>query len=535
MNKRQRFATTFFAIFCGLCLASPARAESKAELLGVIDFPTSGAREAQPHFIEGVLYLHNFEYREAQEAFVRAQEIDPDFAMAFWGEAMTYNHSLWQRQSRKPARDALNRLGKTPEERRAKAPTEREKDYLHAVEILFGAVDESRRLPKDPRDDLYRDAMRRLHEKYPDDLEAAAFYGLSILATSHEGRDFAIYMQAAAVLTGVWDANRLHPGGAHYLIHSYDDPVHAPLGLPMARAYSKIAPAAAHAQHMVSHIFVALGMWDDLVTSNEIAIKVEDDSGEKARPMVLGHYPQWLEYGLLEQGRFGAARKMMSAGHARFLDRPTLQEPMYYGLMLARYVVDTEDWEAADRWAAEVSTATRGARDYYFVQAYAAVQRGDLAKAREHLATLRTCAAEDERAAQTGVRETLEKEIMGLIALKEGKKNEAIALLSEAAEKESSLPLSFGPPTVSKPSYELLGEAQLELGRHEDAAESFRKQLARTPRRTASLMGLARAAKALGDEATSEENYTKLAAIWHSADLDLPAYAEATRAAAGGE
>ena len=143
------------------------------------------------------------------------------------------------------------------------------------MEVLFGTVGQSKNRTKPERVIQYREAMRRLHETYPEDNEATSFYGLSILAAGKAHRDFPTYMRAAAVLMEVWDANRMHPGAAHYLIHSFDDPVHAPLGLPMTLAYSKIAPAAAHAQHMTSHIFLALGRWSDVVSANETAFKIE--------------------------------------------------------------------------------------------------------------------------------------------------------------------------------------------------------------------------------------------------------------------
>ncbi|MCH8858584.1 MAG: hypothetical protein IID54_03290, partial [Proteobacteria bacterium] len=447
-------------------------------------------------------------------------------AMAYWGEAMTYNHPLWSQQARETAEKVLKRLGRTPKSRAKKAGTAREKAYLNAVEILYGTARKGKRLPKDDRDDLYSDAMRRLHEAYPDDDEAACFYGLSILGAAHEGRDFATYMKAAAVFTGVWDANRDHPGAAHYLIHSYDDPVHAPLGMPMARAYSRIAPSAAHAQHMVSHIFVALGLWDDVIRANEIAIGVENASidGEEGRPVVLGHYPHWLEYGYLQLGRFGAAREQMKAGHARMHDNPLGQERSYFGSMFARYVVDTEDWAAADWLDFEFPQTAAGAGDYYFGQAYAAVQRGDSESARGHLASMAMYRKESKR--QPELVATMEQQIAGLIALKQGRNDEAIEALRESVRMELELPMAFGPPRVQKPTLELLGEALLGLGRKEEAAKAFADQLARTPLRTASLFGLARATD---DAALTAECYEKIAANWHSADEDIPDFGEVVK------
>src|SRR5690606_18685322 len=171
--------------------------------------------------LRGLLMLHSFEYEDAREAFQEARRLDPAFAMAYWGEAMTHNHPIWQEQDRDAALEALGRLAPTPEERYAKAPTDREKDYLWTLDVLFGEGS------KEARDFAYADALAELANAYPDDLDAAAFYALAILGTAHDGRDFATYMQAAAVAEEVFAANPRHPGAAHYLIHAYDDPVHA--------------------------------------------------------------------------------------------------------------------------------------------------------------------------------------------------------------------------------------------------------------------------------------------------------------------
>src|SRR5688572_2780029 len=185
-----------------------------AQELGSIEFPTSGNAAAQPLFIKGVLLMHSFEYEDARDAFVAAQKEDPNFAMAYWGEAMTFNHPVWQRTSPELAKAALAKLAATPDARRVKAPTEKEKDWLGAIERLFGNGD------KVARDLAYADAMRRMHDKYPGDDEVKSFYALAILGTSHGGRDFSIYMRAAALVEQVYARNPQHPGAAHYLIHA---------------------------------------------------------------------------------------------------------------------------------------------------------------------------------------------------------------------------------------------------------------------------------------------------------------------------
>ena len=168
--------------------------------------------------------------------------------------------------------------------------------------------------------------MEELHETYPDDNEATAFYGLSILGTAHEGRDYGIYMRAAAELFDVWNENDEHPGAAHYLIHSFDDPVHAPLGLPMAKAYSEIAPSAAHAQHMTSHIFLALGMWDDVIDANLVARDVQTfrQAELDEQLTVCGHYPWWLQYGYLQDGQVAEAEQVLDTCSERISVEPTM-------------------------------------------------------------------------------------------------------------------------------------------------------------------------------------------------------------------
>ncbi len=337
----------------GLCVAGCQGIEPSSSLLGEIDFPNSGLPAAQPAFIEGVLYLHNFEYEQAAESFRQAQDIDPDFALAYWGEAMTHHHLIWREHDQGAAAAVLLRLGATPKQRAAKASTEREKGYLRALEVLTGtdAGAESGGSALVERKVRYREEMRRLHEAYPDDHEATSLYALAILAVGKANRDFVTYMQAAGELMDVWEANPMHPGAAHYLIHCFDDPTHAPLGLRMAVAYAAIAPAAAHAQHMTSHIFLGLGMWKPMVSANETAFAIEleetDDWSREA-----SHYAHWLHYGYLQQGRYEQADSLIQIARGRLHHGSSARERGYYGTLYARHLVETGAWDAGKRWTA---------------------------------------------------------------------------------------------------------------------------------------------------------------------------------------
>lgn len=454
------------------------------KLLGKINFPNSGSAEAQADFLEGMKFLHNFEYEDAARAFRRASEKDPDFAMAFYGEAKTHNHPIWMQQNREAAMQVLNQLGETVEARQAKAPTQREKDYLMTLEVLYGNTPETKGLSKEERDDSYMQAMKELHEKYPDDHEATAFYGLSILGTAHEGREFSIYMKAAAELFDVWNANQEHPGAAHYLIHSFDDPIHAPLGLPMAKAYSKIAPAAAHAQHMTSHIFLALGMWEDVVEANIVARDVQTsrqrELGEQTT--VCGHYPWWLQYGYLQEGETAQAENVLATCSERINGEPTLGEKWHFSVMRGHQIVDTENWEEADRWTYSYETGTRASVNYLFTSALASLKKGDMDKARRYLDQLMEAPESEQRNIQMN-------QVKSLLLIEEGNQKEGMKLLNETVEAEAALPLDFGPPTIVKPSYELLGDIYMEMGEYNKAIEAYEKQLDRTPNRRRSLLG----------------------------------------------
>ena len=466
--------------------------------LGSISFANSGASEAQTNFLEGVLLMHSFEFEDAGLAFRQAQQIDADFALAYWGEAMSYNHPLWRQQDRDAALAALGRYAPTAEARKTKAASEREADYLAALDVLYGEG------PKSERDLAYMGAMARLAAKYPNDLEAQAFYSLSILGSTDGERDFATYMKAAAAAQPVFDANPKHPGAVHYIIHSFDDPVHAPLGLDAARAYAEIAPGAGHAQHMTSHIFVAMGMWEDVVSANIRARDVQNArEAELGRPAnVCGHYTSWLHYGWLMRNEMTNAERGMADCRARVTDgSATPAEVGYFVNMRARHVFDTHDWEAAERLDADVNRA-----GYHFVTGVSAIKRNDRTRATEVLESLRR-----EGGANPAPRlQIMQMELEALLAHHEGNSGRAISLLTQATEIEEGLPFEFGPPASLKPPHELHGEVALEVGDNAVAITAFRRALDFTPDRSLALEGLVAAARALDQTAAATDAQARL-------------------------
>ena len=488
-----------------IAAAQPAAAPAQSGPVGEVAFENSGAPQAQPAFRRGLAQLHNFEYQAAIAAFREAQAADPGFVMAYWGEAMAYNHPVWMEQDAAAARAALARLAPTREARLAKARTERERAWLDAVEILYGEGS------KEERDRRYADAMAELHRRWPNDVDARAFYALSLLGLAHEGRDVGLYMRAAALLEEAFPANPRHPGVLHYLIHSYDDPDHAPLGMRAARLYADVAGDAGHAVHMTSHIFLARGMWDDTVAMNARAMDVvnRQRAGRGMGPTSCGHYAEWLVYGELQRGRTAEADAVINACAAeaqRELAGPRASgrmEPrrslvLNWSSMALRRLVDTGAWPSerlqppADGWLATRLNLAYGdmltARDA--VSARAARERLEAVGA-EARATFPAGSAEARYAdSHVGV---LLGQARGLEALRSGRADDGLALLRTAAEAESSLPVEFGPPAIAKPGWELLGDELLRLGRRDEARAAYERALAAAPGRRLAEAGLARA------------------------------------------
>ena len=538
MIKAHLFTTI---VLLAVALAGPGAAAERAAgspppILGTLHFPTSGAEEARPAFERGVMLLHSFEYEDARAAFLEAQAIDPDFAMAIWGEAMTLNHPLWDQQNRE---EALKVLAKLPPPG-GRDTTPLEERFIAAVQTLYGEGS------KQSRDLDYRHALAAMHEDYPEDLEVAAFYALSILGSVYE-RDVRTYMQAAAVAEEVFAKEPNHPGAAHYLIHSYDDQDHAPLGLRAARAYKDIAPSASHAQHMVSHIYTSLGRWDEVVEANRRAVEVSVDANLRAgrsKHMRNKHSLHWLEYALLQQGRYDEALEALEIMHEDVTALPDMQNARHSPMMRATFAVERpladnplsslgDTVIRAPNGKGELPLYFRALDD--FASAWTMIAHGEPDGAHDVLARMASRIAEAKvLSVEEGLHEDdtatsaddyllstiMAREIEALLAFHDGDTDRALALLDEAMEDELGRAAYYGPPHVPKPADELRGEMLLVLGRPGDAATMFEQALARHTNRTLSLFGLAKALEAsatghLGDMLS--ETVARIEAQWRGA------------------
>lgn len=511
MNRHTLGLRVFVATaaLIGLSVSSPAGAETASASqpalilndLGTIDFPNDGSEAAQQAFLTGVKALYSFEFDEAADAFRIAQATDPNFAMAYWGEAMSYNHALWQETDPAKALSVLNKYAPSPEARQAKAPAGIQRGLMEAADILFGDGD------KLTRDNAHSKAMKALHEAYPDDNEVAALYSLSLLGTVRQGdKGVGRQMRAAAIAQSVFTKNPNHPGAAHFIIHALDDPEHAILALPAARTYAGIAPDAPHALHMPSHIFVQLGMWEDVVSSNiesyDAAVRIAvENNMERGRSEF--HSLSWLLYGHTQLGNFAEAKAALKLAQETEKDSPTRRVHNGAMAMLARYVVETENWgDLADVSSEEKNHDNL---DLQFALGLSAAKRGDLEKAKDAAALLTALREKTEARANGAYRAKIiavsELEVQAAIAIAKNDMVSAEEHLKNAVTIETTLGAPSGPPVPVKPSFEMYGEFLLAAGRMDEAAEQFELSLARTPNRTKSVNGLKEAKPSSTDTA----------------------------------
>lgn len=486
--------------------------------LGTVVFPNSGNDAAQAPFLEGVALLHSFEYERAAIAFREAQAADAGFALAYWAEALTYSRVLWSLEDVPASHATLAKLAPTAAERLARAGTERERSFGAAVEAFYAEGTLPQRVRK------YADRLRRHAQADPHDQEAAAFAAHAIMLDAYVGdsgsRD-ALAREAIDLAQRVARENPRHPGAVHYLIHLYDNPGMAHEGLEFARAYDQIAPDAEHALHMPSHIYLQLGLWEDVVRSNERAWAAS--RAQAGRPDF--HAFSWLQYAYLQQGRWVEARGLIDSARTIVPGlRSTYVDASFVVSRLEfQYAAETGQWAmpvappppVSGQPMSDRERAFRAAARYW--QAVDAVQRGD--PAAETLAAPYLAVADSVRRGSRHAARAASNALVveALIARARGDRTAYLASLLAAAEHERRLTQFVGPPERVF-ALELLGAELLAEGRHAEAVVAYEDVLKLCPRRSLSVLGLAQAKAAAGDQVGAAEAYAELRVNWARAD-----------------
>ncbi len=478
----------------------------KTEFLGMVNLEVSGSSEAISEFERGLLLLHSFEYEDARESFREAQKLDPEMPMAYWGEVMTYNHSLWSEQDYEQGVGVLKRLDSIGASNDA---SELEQDFVKAVKILFAANKE-----KAERDVAYSQYMERLSKKYPDNHEVAAFYALSLLGSVPDGRDEELYGKGAKIALGILAENPEHPGALHYTIHSYDDPKHAALALEAANAYAKVAPDASHALHMPSHIYVAMGMWDRVVSSNidSYQASLNRMNRKQLDNDARGYHAyHWLEYGNLQQDNRAEARKMVLDMQQYMNEKASPRARVHMVFLKGTYLNETDEWDSpiADIPVQisdlNISVRTQynflegmkgyNARDTMLMDSIIALMEYDIKRETyvQGNAASTLCSNVTRAEATPSDIVSAQARQQQLLALREdlaGRHTEAEEHLLRSIELEESISYNYGPPSIQKPTRELYADWLAAMGRFSEAEVQYTLAEKSGPKRRRILEGL---------------------------------------------
>jgi tetratricopeptide (TPR) repeat protein len=518
-----------------LCPCIVMAQEKAAERLGQVHFPVSCAAAAQKQFNRALAALHSFWYEEALRAFTRVTETDPSCAMGYWGIAMSLYYPLWVPPSQSTLQKGLNALEKASA---IGAKKDREGAYIGAIEVFY---QDSNKLDHRTRTVAYEKAMERLYLQYPKDREAGIFYALALNATAPPtDKTYAKQLKAGEILEKVFAEQPDHPGVAHYIIHSYDNPHLASRGLPAARRYAKIAPAVPHAQHMPSHIFTRLGLWEESIQSNLGAAAASKAYAAKAHPGAAYyehlHALDYLGYGYLQGAQDREARRVLDELLTIQKVQPEAFQAAYaFAAIPARYVLERRRWSEAAALTVHPTTFPWNRFPWaeavtYFARAIGSARSGDVARSRKDIEKLESLqdalvqAKESYWAKQVDIQRRV---ATAWFLRAEDKNDEALNLMQSAADLEDSTDKHPVTPAPILPARELLGEMLLEVGNPAQALKEFEASHRREPNRFRGLYGAAKAAQMAGDREKASQYYARLLALCENVHTDRPEIKEA--------
>ena len=479
--------------------------------LGTVHFPVSCDPAVQKPFARGVALLHSFWYEEAEKEFIQIAKDDPHCAMAHWGVAMSIWHQLWNEPDAKVIARGLSEVEAA---RQAQHPTHREIGYIAAIAAFYSNSD---KLDHEARTKAYSDGMKKVYERFPDDHEAAVFYALSLLASEpHHDETFANRLAAAKILEPLFAAEPDHPGVAHYLIHAYDKPQLAERGIPAARRYAQVAPAAPHALHMPSHIFARVGLWQDDINSNLASVAAT----RKTAAMHMGgeghqfHAMDFLFYAYMQSGRESDARALMDEVKAM----PEMHDMYGVGFdphlaaeahFAALYPLEMRDWTAAAALTPVPVPGTAEDSAGYWAKAIGAAHLHhpeDVRKDVSAIEAIHQKFVDDNKKDFAEATANDLKQAQAWLAFSEGKYDDAVAILRPMADKEDAL----GDEPQGIPTREMIAEILLEAKRPQQALTEYQTDLKFNPNRFNALSGAARAAEAAGKQSEANEYYAML-------------------------
>jgi tetratricopeptide (TPR) repeat protein len=506
-----------------ISLAQPAFGQAGDDKLGTVHFATSCKPEAQKLFDQGMLYQHSFWYRASQKFFEDTLKADPECAIAYWGIALSL---LYNPHVAPPVKNLAEGAAAIEKGKALGAKTQRERDYLDALSAMYTDYD---KVDHRTRVLAYLKAMEQLALRYPDDDEAQIHYALALnVGASPADKTYANQLKGAAILEKIWTRQPDHPGIPHYLIHLYDTPTLAEKGLTAARRYAKVAPAAAHAQHMPSHIFTRVGNWQESIASNVVGERVARESKDFHDEL---HAMDYLVYAYLQLGQDAKAKAVIDAMNTvNGFTETFLPGPYALAVSPARYAVERGDWKVAAELQVRPSPLPQVQAITYFSRALGAARSGNPEAAKADIAKLAELRDKLRAAKDAYWSEQVDIQMQvasAWVLYAEGKRDDALKAMSAAADAEDKTEKHPVTPGGPKPARELYGVMLLESGMAKEALAAFEATLKKEPNRLEAYVGAAKAAEKSGDLVKAREYYGKVVAIAGDADKTRTEIAEA--------
>ena len=503
-------------------LAQPALGQGDKKL-GKVHFETSCTPEAQKKFDRAMLYQHSFWYRASQQAFEDVLKSDPECSIAYWGIALSL---LWNPHVPAPAKNLSEGSAAIDKGKSVAAKTERERDYIDALAVMYA---DHEKVGHRPRIEAYAQAMEGLAKKYPKDDEAQIHYALALNTSALPAdKTYANQLKGAAILDPIVKRQPQHPGVVHYLIHLYDYPPIAEKGLNAARLYAKIAPGAAHAQHMPSHIFTRVGHWKESISSNAEAARVAKQSSDFHDQL---HAMDYQVYAYLQLGQDQNAKAVLDDMRTvTGFTETFLVGPYALAISPARYAVERGDWKAAADLEVRPSPLGHVQAITHFARALGAARSGNAAAAKADIAKLGELRDKlrEAKDAYWSEQVDIQSQVASAWVLHaEGKHDDALKAMSVAADAEDKTEKHPVTPGVPKPARELYGVMLLERGMPKEALAAFEATLKKEPNRLGAYVGAAQAAEKVGDKAKAREYSKKVITIASKADKTRTEVADA--------
>jgi tetratricopeptide (TPR) repeat protein len=517
---RALFATlAAMTALCGIPSVQLAFSQEESDQrFGTVHFSTSCNEIAQRRFDRGMRYQHSFWYRESRGIFEDVIKADPECAIAYWGIALSY---LDNPHNPPPPANLPLGLAAIQHAKAIGAKTQRERDFIDALLVFYADYDKN---PHGARVQAYLKAIEAVAQRYPDDDEAQLFYGITLnVAASPNDKTYANQLKGAALLEKIFQRQPRHPGIAHYLIHLYDTPSLAEKGLDAAKRYSEIAPAAPHAQHMPTHIFTRVGYWKESIALNTVSARVAKTDKE---PIDQLHAMDYLVYAYLQLGQDAKAREVVEEMNAVPGVNPNLLGGAYaLAAAPARYMIERNDWNGAAELQVRPTPLAHVEAIAHFARALGAARIGksdaakmDIAK----LAELRDKLREAKDAYWSEQVDIQWQIANAWVLYAEGKYEDALKLMSAAADAENRTEKHPVTPGVPKPANELYGVMLLDRGLAREALAAFEATMKKEPNRLNAFVGAAKAADMQGDKEKARTYYQRLASLASGTDADRP-------------